>query len=103
MKKWKCPHCAKTSETEDNIMMVICPICIDCSMYEYAELKNFDEGWNNQLCLRCFKANALRDGTDEGDYYCAECVNARKHFVKKLNKETENLWEMDRYNEDPEE
>jgi hypothetical protein len=83
MKHWKCPHCARTSETEDSIVMVICPACIDCSMEESEnQIKSFDEGWDKQLCLRCFKKYALRDGTDEGDYYCEECIKIRKHYVK---------------------
>ena len=31
-----------------------------------------------QLCMRCFKNLALKDGSDEGKYYCKECIDIRK-------------------------
>ena len=31
-----------------------------------------------QICLRCNKRPALKDGSDEGEYYCKECIETRK-------------------------
>jgi hypothetical protein len=75
-KYWKCPHCAQTQETEDNIVMVLCPGCVDCNMDEIPQLKQdlIKEIEVKQLCLRCGKVPALKEGSDEGEYYCAKCI-----------------------------
>lgn len=35
-----------------------------------------------QTCLRCNKKPALKDGSDEGEYYCNECIIARNKVDK---------------------
>ena len=32
MKYWKCPNCATTRKTEDNIIFKPCHVCIDVAM-----------------------------------------------------------------------
>lgn len=41
-------------------------------------------GENKQICLRCNKEPALRDGSDDGCYYCKNCIEARKKIDKEV-------------------
>ena len=36
-----------------------------------------------QVCLRCNKVPALKDGSDEGEYYCQSCIDYRKEVDNK--------------------
>jgi late competence protein required for DNA uptake (superfamily II DNA/RNA helicase) len=56
----------------------------------------------NQICLRCNVKPALNDGSDEGEYYCKECIEIRKTIDENLKKENKNKennqkikWESD--------
>ena len=35
-----------------------------------------------QMCLRCNRRPALKDGSDEGEYYCKECIEVRSNIDK---------------------
>ena len=37
---------------------------------------------NKQACLRCNRRPALSDGSDEGTYYCKECIIIRNKIDK---------------------
>lgn len=42
-----------------------------------------------QMCLRCNKEPALKDGSDEGFYYCKECIEIRARIDKNIVREKE--------------
>lgn len=46
-----------------------------------------------QTCLRCNKNPALKDGSDEGEYHCKECIEIRERIERETiekNKGKEN-------------
>ena len=54
-------------------------------------LPNLDFGGDDrkQQCLRCYKKPALKDGSDDGEFYCKECIIIRNRIDKKPVNEDE--------------
>ena len=50
---------------------------------------DFSEDGRKQQCLRCFKNPALKDGSDDGEFYCQECIIIRNRIDKKPVNEDE--------------
>jgi late competence protein required for DNA uptake (superfamily II DNA/RNA helicase) len=53
------------------------------------ELDFTDE--NKQQCLRCGKKPASKDGSDDGEFYCKECIEIRNRIDKIKPKEEERI------------
>jgi hypothetical protein len=47
----------------------------------------FPDGSMQQICLRCSKNPALKDGTDEGEYYCKPCIEERNKVIKAVKED----------------
>lgn len=97
MKYWKCPHCGRVEKSENDIVMVICPACLDCNMVEdplpKQELtsevpsKKVEFVNKEQICMRCYKVPA-----EDGELFCKNCIMEREkldELIKNRSKEVE--------------
>jgi len=102
MKTWKCPHCKKIENSEDDIEMFLCPDCVDCNMEELLTMKRFlnsekpedFKGFDKQgkqVCMRCGKYYAKAK-----ELFCESCIRIRKEIdenikgISKINEERKN-------------
>jgi len=105
MKTWKCPHCKRIENSDDNVEMVLCPKCIDCNMEELTmkqvlasdkpeNFNGFDKD-GKQVCMRCAKYYAKKN-----ELFCESCIRIRKEIddnnknIGKANEKRKNKVEV---------